>query len=83
MAWLEEGRERAAFCAAERSEVGGEPFLGIPAPEELLHRDLKRIRNCVDLLLDDIDYTGPVVERYFAPVTGRAYGEIRTLLMKE
>ena len=50
--------------------------------EEPLHPDVKRIRNCVDLLLDDIDYTDPVVERYFSPAK-RPYGEIRMLLMRE
>lgn len=49
----------------------------------LLHRDLKCIRNCVDLLLDDIDYTEPVVERYFLPAEEWPYGEILSLLVRD
>ena len=95
LAWLEDGRERAFFCAPERA--GKETFLerlrgfcrwllSLVNPhikkEKLLHPDVIRIRNCVDLLLDDVDYTDPVVERYFSPAK-RPYGEIRTLLMRE
>ena len=34
-----------------------------PVPARLVHHDLKGIRNCVDLLLDDMDNTNPVTER--------------------
>lgn len=57
------------FCVAEDFGTEEEMFLGSPVPAKLLHRDLKCIRNCVDLLLDDIDYTDPVVERYFHSIS--------------
>ncbi len=43
-----------------------------------------RIRNCVDLLLDDIDRTEPVVDRpgQFVPLA-LPYEEIRAELVKE
>ena len=59
-------------------------FLGHIFPACLVHRDLLRIRNCVDLLLDDIDNTEPVVDRpgEFVPIS-LSYEEIRTALVKE
>lgn len=57
----------AESFGTEGSEAEEEMFLGILVPVKLLHRDLKCIRNCVDLLLDDINYTDPVVKRYFLP----------------
>ena len=53
-------------------------------PASLVHQDLMRIRNCVDLLLDDIDNTEPVVDRpgEFVPLS-LPYEEIRAALVKE
>ena len=39
--------------------------------------DLRGIRDCVDLLLDDLDCTEPVIERYFCPL--ESYGTLRAL----
>lgn len=58
--------EQTYFCKASE-EPGCELFLGESVPTAYLHRDLRDIRNCVDLLLDDIDCTEPVIERYFCP----------------
>ena len=65
MAWLQDDKDWAQYYVAETDgEDGGmEPFGGRLVPVRLIHRDLKRIRNCVDLILDEIDNTDPVTER--------------------
>ena len=65
MAWLQDDKDWAQYYIAETvGEDGGmEPFGGRSVPARLIHRDIKRIRNCVDLLLDDMDNTDPVTER--------------------
>ena len=58
--------------------------MGYCAPAGLVHRDLKRIRNWVDLILDDIDRTGLVLERpgEFVPVS-MPYPQVRGALVQE
>ena len=65
MAWLEDDKDWAQYYIAEvAGEDGGtDTFLGRPVPARLVHHDLKGIRNCVDLILDDMDNTDPVTER--------------------
>ncbi len=78
--WLQDDKARADAYASDSPVM----FLGHVAPACLVHRDLLRIRNCVDLLLDDIDNTEPVVDRpgEFVPVS-LPYREIRAELVKE
>ena len=54
-----------------------------PVPARLIHRDMKSIRNGVDLLLDDIDFTEPVAKRLFIPAASRPYPELRALLVRD
>jgi len=79
--WLRDDEERSDAYVSDDPADGPETFLGCPAPAFLIHRNLARIRNCVDLLLDDIDRAGPVVDRSgaFAPVS-RPYEETRAAL---
>ncbi len=65
MAWLQDDKDRAQYHIAERSgeDDGTDVFLGRSVPARLVHHDLKGIRNCVDLILDDMDNTDPVTER--------------------
>ena len=78
--WLQDDKKRADIYASDAPVT----FLGHIFPACLVHRDLLRIRNCVDLLLDDIDNTEPVVDRpgEFVPIS-LPYEEIRTALVKE
>lgn len=83
MAWLRDDKGTAEYYTADGDNSGGEePFLGQTVPAELVHHDLKRIRNCIDLLLEDMDNTDSVTERVgeFAPV-GRPYELIRAELV--
>lgn len=68
MAWLQDDKERADFYAVEPDganlkQESEEMFLGRAVPAKLVHRDLYDIRNCVDLILDDLSNTDPVTER--------------------
>lgn len=69
MAWLQDDKQRADFFAVEpdgeslEQEESEEMFLGRAVPAKLVHRDLFDIRNCVDLILDDLSNTEPVTER--------------------
>ena len=78
--WLQDDKKRADIYASDAPVT----FLGHIFPACLIHRDLLRIRNCVDLLLDDIDNTEPAVDRpgEFVPIS-LPYEEIRTALVKE
>ncbi len=82
MAWLQDDRERADVCRAESSKAEEERFLGGLVPGTLIHQDLWTIRNCVDLLLDDIDCAEPVIKRYFLPAA-RPYEELRPRLVRD
>lgn len=77
MLWLQEGK-RLALAYASDAPV---KFLGRYVPACLVHRDLQqRIRNGVDLLLDDLDNTEPVVSRpgEFVPLP---YEEVQAALV--
>lgn len=78
MFWLQDDKQRADAYAAD-SPVR---FRGRVFPACLVHQDLNRIRNGVDLLLDDIDNTEPVVDRpgEFVPLP---YEEVWAMLEKE
>lgn len=57
---------RFGWDELERADASSDApvlFLGHAVPACLVHQDLMRIRNCLDLLLDGIDNTGPVVNR--------------------
>ena len=78
--WLEDGNRQALAYASD------EPwwFLGRALPACLVHEDLKRLRNGIDLLLDDIDNTEPVLSQpgQFAEVHAD-YEELRAALVHE
>ena len=78
--WLQDDKRRADAYTSDDPAV----FLGHVVPAGLVHKDLMRIRNCEDLLLDDIDRTEPVVDRpgEFVPLS-LPYEEIRAALVKE
>ncbi|MDE6454492.1 MAG: hypothetical protein K2L38_00955, partial [Dysosmobacter sp.] len=80
MFWLEDGNRRALACASDEPQW----FLGHAIPACLVHEDLKRLRNGIDLLLDDIDNTEPVLRQpgQFAEVHAD-YEELRTALVRE
>ena len=80
MAWLEDGRERAGFYASDVPSM----FLGRVYPACLVHRDLNRIRNCLDLILDDMDCADLVTDRpgEFVPVDG-PYAQVRAELVDD
>ena len=65
MAWLQDVKDWAQYDIARRSgdNDGMDTFLGQPVPARLVHHGLKGIRNCVDLLLDDMENTDSVTER--------------------
>lgn len=65
MAWLQDDKDwvQCYIAALPGADDGTDTFLGQPVPARLVHHDLKGIRNCVDLLLDDMDNTNPVTER--------------------
>ena len=62
MAWLRDGKRRAEFYVADPAVYMGvegrkypkDTFLDRTVPAYLVHQDLDRIRNCLDLMLDDI-----------------------------
>ncbi|MCI9462055.1 MAG: hypothetical protein HFF93_09785 [Oscillibacter sp.] len=80
MLWLEDGARRALAYASDEPRR----FMGRALPACLVHEDLKRLRNGVDLLLDDIDNTGPVLDQpgQFAEVRV-PYEELRAALVHE
>lgn len=80
MFWLEDGDRRALAYASDEPRW----FLGRALPACLVHEDLKRLRNGIDLLLDDIDNTEPVLSQpgRFAEVRAD-YEELRTALVHE
>lgn len=94
MAWLRDGKRRADFYVADVGaymDVSGkkyprDTFLGRTVPAYLVHQDLERIRNCLDLMLDDIADCAPVVNQFAefaaeAPANPRPYEEIRRELV--
>ena len=86
----QEDKERADFYAVEpdgadpKQEESEETFLGRAVPAKLVHHELFDIRNCVDLILDDLSNTEPVTERPNQFVTAtEPYETIRLDLIGE
>ena len=84
MLWLQDDKERAEYYASEAKEQGTAIFLGQTVPAQAVHQELPRIRNCVDLILDDMNNTNPVTERpgEFVP-TELVYHTIRAELVND
>ena len=80
MFWLEDGNRRALAYASDEPRW----FMGRALPACLVHEDPKRLRNGIDLLLDDIDNTEPVLRRpgQFAKLH-EPYEELRAELVHE
>ena len=80
MFWLQDGNRRALAYAADEPRW----FMGHALPACLVHEDPKRLRNGIDLLLDDIDNTEPVLRQpgQFAQVCA-PYEELRSELVHE
>ncbi len=80
MFWLEDGDRRALAYASDEPRC----FMGRALPACLVHEDLKRLRNGIDLLLDDIDNTEPVLCQpgQFAELH-TDYEELRAALVHE
>ncbi len=74
LCWLEDER---VYFSRSSEKPGTELFCGQEVPAAWIHRDLRGVRDCVDLLLDDLDCTEPVIERYFCPL--ESYGTLRAL----
>ena len=90
MAWLQDDKERADFYVVEpdgvnpKQEGSEETFLGRAVPAKLVHHELFDIRNCVDLILDDLGNTDPVIDRPNKFVTAtEPYKTIRLNLIGE
>ena len=59
MFWLQDGTRQALAYGADEPRW----FMGRALPGCLVHEDSRRIRNGIDLLLDDIDNTEPVLKQ--------------------
>ena len=76
--WLQDGNRCALAYASDEPRW----FRGHALPACIVHEDLKRLRNGIDLLLDDIDNTEPVLNQPGQFVRLRAdYGELRAELV--
>ena len=96
MAYLRDDIQRAEYYVADvRSYMSVEgkkypkdTFLGSTVPAYLVHQDAKRIRNCLDLIFDDLGDL-PTITGQFArfapesPVKPRSYEEIRKGLVAD
>ena len=80
MFWLQDGNRRVLAYGADEPQW----FMGHALPACLVHEDPKRLRNGIDLLLDDIDNTEPVLRQpgQFAQVHA-PYEELRSELVQE
>ena len=78
MFWLQDGNRQALAYGADEPRW----FMGHALPGCLVHEDSKRLRNGIDLLLDDIDNTEPVLRQpgQFAQVH-MSYEELRLELV--
>ena len=86
MAWLEDDKDWAQYYIAEMAGEGGgtDTFLGRAVPAKLVHHELFDIRNCVDLILDDLGNTDPIIDRPNKFVTAKEpYETIRLNLIGE
>ena len=83
MLWLRDDKERAEYYTSEAKEQGTAIFLGQTVPAQAVHQELPRIRNCVDLILDDMNNTNLVTERAgeFVPV-GQPYRAVPAELIE-
>ena len=80
MFWLQDGDRRVLAYAADEPRR----FMGRALPGCLVHEEPRRLRNGIDLLLDDIDNTEPVLRQpgQFAQVHV-PYEELRSELVHE
>ena len=80
MFWLQDGNRQALAYGADEPQW----FMGHALPTCLVHEDPKRMRNGIDLLLDDINNTEPVLRQpgQFAQVHV-PYEELRSKLVQE
>ncbi len=80
MFWLQDGNRQALAYGADEPRW----FMGRALPGCLVHADPGRLRNGIDLLLDDIDNTEPVLRQpgQFAQVHV-PYEELRSELVHE
>lgn len=96
LVWLQDDTQRAEFYVSdvrtyldvEGKRYPKDTFLGRTVPTYLVHTDLKRLRNCLDLLLDDIDHTDQITGQFaqFAwerPDKPRPYAQIREELLPD
>lgn len=80
MAWLQDDKEQAKFYASDAPRM----FLGHVYPACLVHQDLRRIRNCLDLIMDDMTCAEFVTSRpgEFVPID-TPYIQIRNAFVDE
>ena len=80
MFWLQDGDRQALAYGADDPRR----FMGRVLPGCLVHEEPRRLRNGIDLLLDDIDNTEPVLRQpgQFAQVCA-PYEELRAKLVQE
>lgn len=96
MAYLRDDKKRAEYYVAnpqsymnvEGKKYPKDTFLGRTTPAYLIHSDLMKIRNCMDLMFANIAAPSAVTRRFgdFAgenPVKPRSYEEIRAALVSE
>ena len=90
MAYLRDDVQQAEYYVAdvrtymdvEGKKYPKDNFMGRVTPAYLIHSDAKKIRNCLDLIFDDMGDLPAITGKFaeFAsenPVKPRAYGEIR------
>ncbi len=96
MAYLREDIKRAefyvgdveAYANTEGADYLKDDFLGHTVPAYLVHPNPCRIRNCLDLILDNLEDLPSITEQpdQFAlerPVNPRPYDQIRRILIKD
>lgn len=94
MAYLCDDRQTAQYYVADRTtyvnmkgkNYSKEAFMGNTVPAYLIHKDACSIRNCLDLIFDDMAYMPAVLNQFAAfanenPAKPRAYEEIRAELV--
>lgn len=94
MAYLRDDIQQAEYYVAdvrtymdvEGKKYPKESFMGRVTPTYLIHSDARRIRNCLDLILDDMGDLSAITGQFAAfapenPVKPRRYEEIRRELI--
>ncbi len=94
MAYLCDDRQTAQYYVADRTtyvnmkgkNYSKDAFMGNTVPAYLIHKDACSIRNCLDLIFDDMAYMPAVLNQFDAfanenPAKLRAYEEIRAELV--